>query len=90
MFPSPSLKRLSRDDDGRACIRFKQPWRSGRLGVRLRPEVFVLRLASLLLPPGVDRVRFLGVFGAAARLRPHIVPEPPDDAVARPAGRWVP
>ncbi|MFT4628105.1 MAG: hypothetical protein ACI8PZ_006800 [Myxococcota bacterium] len=45
-----SLQRLSVDEDGRVCIRFKQPWRSGRTGVRLRPEVFVLRLASLLLP----------------------------------------
>ena len=61
-----------------------------RLGVRLRAEVFVLPLASLLLPPGVNRVRFLSVFGAAARLRPHVVPESPDDAVSRPAGRWVP
>lgn len=85
-----SLQRLSLDDEGRVCIRFKQPWRSGQVGVRLRPEVFVLRLASLLLPPGVNRVRYLGVFGAAARLRPHVVPQPPADAVSRPAGRWVP
>jgi hypothetical protein len=49
-----SLQRLSVDDKGRVCIRFKQPWRSGRTGVRLRPEVRVLRLASLLLPPGAS------------------------------------
>jgi hypothetical protein len=84
-----SLQRLSVDDEGRVCIRFKQPWRIGQTGVRLRPEVFVLRLASLPLPPGVNRVRTFGVFGAAARLRSHFVPEPPEDAVSRPAGRWI-
>ncbi|MFT4626548.1 MAG: hypothetical protein ACI8PZ_005225, partial [Myxococcota bacterium] len=84
-----SLQRLSVDHEGRVCIRFKQPWRSGQTGVRLRPQVFVLRLASLLLPPGVNRVRTFGVFAPASPLRRHVVPEPPEDAVSRPAGRWI-
>ncbi|MFT4628719.1 MAG: hypothetical protein ACI8PZ_007415, partial [Myxococcota bacterium] len=45
--------------DGRAV-------RAVQSRVRLRPEVFVLRLASLLLPPGVNRVRYFGVFAPAS------------------------
>ena len=84
-----SLQRLSLEADGTVRVQLKGASRSGRTHVRLRPEVFVLRLASLLLPPGVNRVRYFGVFAPAAALRRHVVPAPPPTSVSRRGGRWL-
>ena len=84
-----SLQRLSLEADGTVRVQLKGASRSGRTHVRLRPEVFVLRLASLLLLPGVNRVRYFGVFAPAAALRRHVVPAPPPAPVSRPGGRWI-
>ena len=84
-----SLQRLSLEADGTVRVQLKGASRSGRTHVRLRPEVFVLRLASLLLPPGVNRVRYFGVFAPAAALRRHVVPPLPPAPVSRPGGRWI-
>jgi hypothetical protein len=54
----------------------------------VEPAVFLLRLASLLLPGGVNLVRYQGVFAPAALGREHIVRaiEPPGREVRR--SRW--
>ena len=52
-----SLQRLSLEADGTVRVQLKGASRSGRTHGCLRREVFVLRLASLLLPPGVNRAR---------------------------------
>jgi hypothetical protein len=82
------LDRLSLDEEGRVQVRFKRPWKNGTTGVTLEPAVFLLRLASLLLPGGVNLVRYHGVFAPAAVGREHIV-----GAAGRPGGevrrsRW--
>jgi hypothetical protein len=85
--PALSLGRLSTTDDGRVSIAFKRPWRSGARSVLLRPEVFVLRLASLVMPAGKNLVRYHGVFAPASPLRSRVVPAPVEDKP--PASRWV-
>ena len=85
--PALCLRRISYADDGRVRITFKQPWRTGRTGLLLRPEVFVLRLAGLVMPAGMNLVRYHGVFAPASPLRSRVVPEPPHDKV--PASRWI-
>ncbi|MFT4628413.1 MAG: hypothetical protein ACI8PZ_007108 [Myxococcota bacterium] len=83
------LTRLHLDDEGRVVLRFKRRWRNGREGVRLTPAVFILRLANLLMPSGVNLTRYHGVFGPASPLRSRVVPEPPPDPVSRPKARWI-
>ena len=72
--PGVCLDRLAWTDDGRVQVRFKRPWKNGTVGVTLEPKVFVLRLAALLLPGGVNLVRYHGVFAPGARARADIVP----------------
>ncbi|MCP3972401.1 MAG: hypothetical protein GY717_19160, partial [Rhodobacteraceae bacterium] len=87
--PALSLKRIHIEDDGRVRIQFKRPWRSGATGLLLRPEVFVLRLASLIMPPRVNLVRFHGVFAPASPLRSRVVPKPVNVPVEK-RSRWIP
>ena len=88
--PGLTLGRLTLQDDGRVRIRFKRPWRNGTCAVVLRPEVFLLRLAALLLPPGVHAVRYHRMFAPAARGRTQVVPSPsPERKTLRPT-RWIP
>jgi hypothetical protein len=85
--PALALGRLHWEADGRVRIDFKQPWRNGVSAIRLRPEVFVLRLASLVMPPGVNLVRYHGVFAPASPLRSRVVPPPP--APSKRPSRWI-
>jgi hypothetical protein len=71
--PGVCLDRLAWTEDGRVEVRFKRPWKNGTVGVTLEPAVFVLRLAALLLPGGVNLVRYHGVFAPGARGRADIV-----------------
>jgi hypothetical protein len=87
--PALSLKRLEVEKDGRIMIRFKNPWRNGRSGVRLEPKVFLLRIASLVPPPRVNWVRYHGYFAPASALRSRIIPVPPEESVSRPGAGWI-
>ena len=84
-----ALSRLTLEDDGRVFIRFKRPWRTGRHGVRLSPEVFILRIASLLFPPRANLIRYHGVFAPASPLRARVVPRPPPARHGKLPSRWI-
>lgn len=87
--PALSLQRVFMDPDGWVQIQFKRPWQNGTTGVRLKPELFVLRLASLVMPAWVNLVRYHGVFAPNAPLRPLVVRSVPQQpGVPRP--RWIP
>ena len=58
------------------------------MNVRRRPEVFVLQLASPLLPPGVDRVRYSGAYALASLLPRHAARPPVPARISRTGGRW--
>ncbi len=51
--------------------------------------MFLLRLASLVMPAGVNLVRYHGIFAPAAKYRALAVPEPPPNAISRPSARWI-
>ena len=87
--PGVCLDRLALDEQGGVHIRFKRPWRNGTTGVRLAPEVFVLRLASLLLPGGVNLVRYHGVFAPAANGRAAVVPAKEEGGGEVRRSRWI-
>ena len=84
-----ALTRLTLEDDGQVFIRFKRPWRNGREGVRLSPEVLILRIASLLFPPRANLIRYHGVFAPASPLRARVVPRPPPPPHAKLPSRWI-
>jgi hypothetical protein len=86
--PALALRRI-RWEDGQVRIDFKQPWRNGVSAIRLRPEVFLLRLASLVMPPGVNLVRYHGVFAPASPLRSRVVPPPSPTEPQQRTSRWT-
>ena len=86
--PALALRRICWED-GQVRIDFKQPWRNGVSAIRLRPEVFLLRLASLVMPAGVNLVRYHGVFAPASPLRSRVVPKPRTDEPPQRTSRWI-
>ncbi len=84
-----ALTRLTLDDDGQVFIRFKRSWRTGQQGVRLSPEAFILRIASLLFPPRANLIRYHGVFAPASPLRARVVPRRPAQTRGKRPSRWI-
>jgi hypothetical protein len=66
-------ERLSRLDDGRYAYRLRRPSHSGATSLVFTAAQLVKRLATLLPPPRRHLIRFHGVFGPNARLRPVVV-----------------
>jgi hypothetical protein len=87
--PGLSLGRLFLEEEDRVKIRFKNTWKNGTTGVVLRPEVFLLRLAGLMLPSGVNAVRYHRAFAPAFRDRERVVPAKREEADVKKASRWM-
>ncbi|MFT5460403.1 MAG: hypothetical protein ACI9K2_006922, partial [Myxococcota bacterium] len=51
--------------------------------------MFLLRLASLVMPAGVNLIRYHGIFAPAAKCRALAVPEPTPNPIFRPSARWI-
>ncbi len=66
-------ERLCRLADGRYAYRLKRPSPSGATSVVFSAGALVRRLAALLPPPRRHLIRFHGVFGPNAWLRPLVV-----------------
>jgi len=67
-----SLERLEERPDGRLSYRMRRPAPDGSTHLVLTPLALLKKLAALIPPPRVHHVRFHGVFGPAARLRPGV------------------
>ena len=67
-----SLERLEERPDGRLSYRMRRPAPDGSTHLVLTPLALLKKLAALIPPPRVHHVRFHGVFGPAARLRPSV------------------
>ena len=67
-----SLERLEQRPDGRLAYRMRRPAPDGSTHLVLTPLALLKKLAALIPPPQVHQVRFHGVFGPAARLRPSV------------------
>jgi len=67
-----SLERLEQRPDGKLSYRMRRPAPDGSTHLVLTPLALLKKLAALIPPPRVHHVRFHGVFGPAARLRPSV------------------
>jgi hypothetical protein len=86
--PGLSMKRLSLREDGCVKIHLKRAWKNGTTTVVLRPEVFLLRLAALMPPDGVNRVRYHRIFAPASPGRSLVVPGGLADKTKK-RSRWI-
>src|SRR5262249_34441532 len=67
-----SLERLEQRPDGKLSYRMRRPAPDDSTHLVLTPLALLKKLAALIPPPRVHHVRFHGVFGPAARLRPSV------------------
>jgi hypothetical protein len=77
------------EEEDQVKIRFKNLWKNGTTGVVLRPEVFLLRLAGLMLPSGVNAVRYHRAFAPAFVDRERVVPAQREEVGAKKPSRWT-
>jgi hypothetical protein len=61
-------------DEERVELSFRCPLRSGQNALILHPLSLMKRLAWWVPPPGQHQIRYVGVLGPNARLRPEVVP----------------
>ncbi len=69
---------MSERRHGKVLYRFKRTWKDGTRAVALSPMAFIDRLAALVPRPRLPLITYHGVLAPAARLRPAIVPAPPE------------
>ncbi len=78
--PPIATDRLELTADGNVRYRFKRPWKNGTTHVDYRPLEFLERLAALVPLPRLHLIHFHGVLAPRSRLRPLVVPAPPQRA----------
>ena len=76
--PPIAQDRLELLDDGRVRYRFKRAWKDGSTAVDLEPFDLLARLCALIPPPRLHLIRYHGVLSSRAKLRPEVVPSPPE------------
>ena len=59
-------------------IALKKPSSDGTFAVDLDPLSLLTRLCASVPPRKVHTVRYVGVLASASKLRPRILPEPPE------------
>jgi len=74
--PALSNERLTKMDDGRIRVVFKQAWSDGTASILLSPKDLIARLAALVPPPKFHLLRFFGVLSAHHHLRSQVIPKP--------------
>lgn len=85
--PPLAKGRLDETMDGRYAFKLKTPWADGTRIIFFSGEELVGRLTALVPPPRMYLVHFTGVFAPNSKLRPLVVPGPPQK---RKAPRVVP
>jgi hypothetical protein len=84
--PPLAAERLSVLGDGRLLYRLKRRWRDGTTHVIYEPLELIERLAALVPPPKLNRIRYSGVLAPTAAFRPMVVPQPEVSVPLRHAG----
>jgi hypothetical protein len=68
-------------------IALKKRFSDGTLAVDLDPLSLLTRLCASVPPPRFHTVRYAGVIASASKLRPRILPDPPEQSgTSRPGG----
>ena len=76
--PPIAQERVTSGPDGLVRIALKKPFSDGTYAVDLDPLSLLTRLCASVPPPRFHTVRYAGVLASASKLRPRILPEPPE------------
>jgi hypothetical protein len=76
--PPIAQERILQGPDGLVRIALKKRFSDGTFAVDLDPLSLLTRLCASVPPPRFHTVRYVGVLASASRLRPRILPEPPN------------
>jgi len=77
--PPIAKERVIAGPDGLVRIALKKRFSDGTFAVDLDPLSLLTRLCASVPPPRFHTVRYAGVLASASKLRPRILPEPPDE-----------
>ncbi len=74
--PPVATERLGQLPNGQLAYRLKTPWRDGTTHIYMTPRQLLAKLAALVPPSRMNRVRFHGVLAPHAKARSEVVPVP--------------
>jgi hypothetical protein len=77
--PPIAQERITQGPDGLVHIALKKRFSDGTFAVDLDPLSLLTRLCASVPPPRFHTVRYAGVLASASKLRPRILPEPPEE-----------
>lgn len=80
--PPIAQERVTRAPEGLVRIALKKRFSDGTFAVDLDPLSLLTRLCGAVPPPRFHTVRYAGVLASASKLRPRILPEPPEKQAA--------
>ena len=75
--PPIAEAQVTKTRDGRIAIRLHRPRRSGATHVVMDEMGLLKKIAAIVEPPGLYRVRYFGCFSSASKHRRFVVPPPP-------------
>jgi hypothetical protein len=76
--PPIAQERITQGPEGLVRIALKKKFSDGTFAVDLDPLSLLTRLCASVPPPRFHTVRYAGVLASASKLRPRILPEPPE------------
>jgi hypothetical protein len=77
--PPIAQERVTQGPEGLVRIALKKKFSDGTFAVDLDPLSLLTRLCASVPPPRFHTVRYAGVLASASKLRPRILPEPPQE-----------
>jgi hypothetical protein len=83
--PPIAQERITRAPEGMVRIALKKRFSDGTYAIDLDPLSLLTRLCASVPPPRFHTVRYMGVLASASKLRPRILPEPPQPRRSAPA-----
>lgn len=75
--PPLAQERLKVLSDGRVSFEMKRAWSDGTRTFIFEPTDFLAKLAALVFPPRMHRIRYHGAWARRSRLRKLVMPAPP-------------
>lgn len=81
LHPPIAQERITPGPDGLIRIALKKRFSDGTFAVDLDPLSLLTRLCASVPPPRFHTVRYAGVLASASKLRPRILPAPPEDEI---------
>ena len=76
--PALANERIKIRQNGDVVLKLKSPYKDGTTHIVMSPLEFLQKLAALVPRPRLNLIRYFGVLAPNAKLRPLVVPHPPD------------